>query len=128
MRFGLAAWHRAMLAGCPDELLIDLLADEAVFHSPVLHTPQQGKEAVALHLGAICRAIGTTGFTYVRELVDGAEAALEFTAQIDGVEMSGVHLIRFDLEGRIVDFTVLVRPFDAADRLWRKMAEALQDE
>ena len=71
-------------------------------------------------------AVGDDGLAVAGAAQD--DAALEFTAQIDGVEMSGVHLIRFDLEGRIVDFTVLVRPFDAADRLWRKMAEALQDE
>lgn len=128
MQLGLAAWHRAMLAGCPDDLLRELVADDATFHSPVLHTPQDGQEAVMLHLAAANRALDGEHFSYVRELVDGSEAALEFQARIDGVAINGVHLIRFDLEGRIVDFKVMVRPFEAADLLWRRMAEALQDD
>jgi hypothetical protein len=68
-----------------------------------------------------------TRFAYVRELTDGHEAALEFDAVLDGVTVNGVHLLRFNLEGRIVDFKVMVRPFAAADLLWRKMAEALED-
>lgn len=127
MQLGLAAWHRAMLAGCPEDLLTELLADDAVFHSPVLHTPQVGREAVALHLSAACRILALRRFAYVRELADGPEAALEFEATLDGVAVNGVHLLRFDLEGRIVDAKVMVRPFAAADLLWRKMAEALED-
>jgi hypothetical protein len=125
MQLGLAAWHRAMLAGCPDEMLGELVAEDAVFHSPVLHTPQVGQAAVMLHLSAACRTLD--GLAYVRELVDGPEAALEFKATLDGVAINGVHLLRFDLEGRIVDCKILVRPFAAADLLWRKMAEALED-
>ena len=127
MQLGLAAWHRAMLAGCPEDLLTELLAEDAVFHSPVLHTPQVGREAVALHLSAACRTLALGRFAYVRELADGPEAALEFEAMLDGVAVNGVHLLRFDLEGRIVDAKLMVRPFAAADLLWRKMAEALED-
>lgn len=127
MQLGLAAWHRAMLAGCPEDMLAELVADDAVFHSPVLQTPQTGREAVLLHLTAACRTLRQTRFAYVRELTDGHEAALEFDAVLDGVTVNGVHLLRFDLEGRIVDFKVMVRPFAAADLLWRKMAEALED-
>ncbi len=94
MQLGLAAWHRAMLAGCPEDLLTELLADDAVFHSPVLHTPQVGREAVALHLSAACRILALGRFAYVRELADGPEAALEFEATLDGVGMNGVHLLR----------------------------------
>ncbi|NMN05772.1 MULTISPECIES: nuclear transport factor 2 family protein [unclassified Novosphingobium] len=128
MQLGLAAWHRAMLAGCPQDLLAELVAEDAVFHSPVLHTPQVGHQAVCLHLSAACGALCQGGLGYVRELVDGPEAALEFEATLDGVAVNGVHLLRFDLEGRIIDFKVLVRPFAAADLLWRKMAEALEDD
>lgn len=127
MQLGLAAWHRAMLAGCPDDLLDELVAADAVFHSPVLRTPQEGHAAVMLHLAAAARTLKTGSLRYVRELVDGPEAALEFEARLDGVAINGLHLIRFDLEGRIVDFKVMVRPFEAADLLWHRMAEALED-
>jgi len=127
MQLGLAAWHRTMLAGCPDDMLAELVAEDAIFHSPVLQTPQVGQQAVCLHLAAACGTLCDGGLTYVRELVDGPEAALEFDATLDGVAVNGVHLLRFDLEGRIIDFKIMVRPFAAADLLWRKMAEALED-
>jgi hypothetical protein len=128
MQLGLAAWHRAMLAGCPQDLLVELLAPDAVFHSPVLNTPQVGVDATCRHLSAACAALSRGGLAYVRELVDGPEAALEFEATLDGVPVNGVHLLRFDLEGRIIDCKIMVRPYAAADLLWRKMAEALEDD
>jgi hypothetical protein len=68
-----------------------------------------------------------TRFAYVRELTDGHEAALEFDAVLDGVTVNGVHLLRFNLEGRIVDFKVIHPAICWADLLWRKMVEALED-
>lgn len=127
MKLGLAAWHRAVAAGSPEELLSELIAEDAVFHSPVVHTPQVGRAKVMLYLGAAGQVFADTGFTYVRELVDGPEACLEFTATIDGIEVNGIDLIRFDLEGRIVDFKVMVRPLKAINMLWQKMAESLQN-
>lgn len=127
MNLGLAAWHRAMAAGCPDDLLGELIAEDAVFHSPVVHTPQAGRAKVMLYLGAAGQVFANTGFTYVRELVDGPEACLEFTATIDGIQINGIDLIRFDLEGRIADFKVMARPLKAINMLWQKMAAALQD-
>ena len=127
MKLGLAAWHRAMLAGCPEHLLNELIAPDAVFHSPVVHTPQQGRQKVVLYLGAAGQVFGHANFTYVRELVDGPEACLEFTAGIDGVTVNGVDLIRFDLEGRIVDFKVMVRPVQAVNLIWKKMTDHLEN-
>lgn len=127
MNLGLAAWHRAMAAGCPEDLLRELIAEDAVFHSPVVHTPQAGRPKVMLYLGAAGQVFSNSGFAYVRELVDGPEACLEFTATIDGILINGIDLIRFDLEGRIADFKVMVRPLKAINMLWQKMAEALQD-
>ncbi|WP_068070801.1 nuclear transport factor 2 family protein [Novosphingobium lentum] len=127
MNLGLAAWHRAMTAGCPEDLLRELVAEDAVFHSPVVHTPQVGRDKVVMYLGAAGRVFADSSFTYVRELVDGAECCLEFTATIDGVTLNGIDLIRFDLEGRIVDFKVMVRPIQAINLLWQKMAVALED-
>lgn len=126
MQLGLAAWHRYVLGNDVD-LLDELIADDAVFHSPVVHTPQRGREKVMLYLGAAARVFAGAGFTYVRELVDGAETCLEFTATIDGTEIDGVDLIRFDLEGRIVDFKVMIRPLRAIDVLWEKMAAELEN-
>ncbi len=126
MQLGLAAWHRYVLNNDMD-LLDELIAQDAVFHSPVVHTPQRGREKVMLYLGAAARVFAGASFTYVREMVDGSEVCLEFTAMIAGTEIDGVDLIRFDLEGRIVDFKVMVRPLRAIDVLWEKMAAELEN-
>ncbi len=125
MQLGLAAWHRYMQTG--DMALLEaLVAPDAVFHSPVVHTPQEGRAKVVMYLGAAGQVFADTGFTYVRELVDGAEVCLEFTAKVDGVHVNGIDLIRFDLEGRIADFKVMVRPLKAMNKLWEMMAAALE--
>lgn len=126
MQLGLAAWHRYML-GNDAALLDELIADDAVFHSPVVHTPQEGREKVLMYLTAAGRVFGNGTFRYVRELVDGPEACLEFTCEMDGLTVNGIDLIRFDLEGRIVDFKVMVRPLKAIDIVWKKMAEQLEN-
>ena len=59
--------------------------------------------------------------------MDGPEACLEFTAEIDGIKVNGIDLIRFDLEGRIIDFKVMVRPLKAINAVWQKMAEQLEN-
>ena len=126
MQLGLAAWHRYMQTS-DTALLAELIAPDAVFHSPVVHTPQAGHAKVLLYLSAAGQVFADTGFTYVRELVDGPEVCLEFAATVDGVHVNGIDLIRFDLEGRIVDFKVMVRPLKAVNRLWEMMAAALEN-
>ncbi|WP_353229367.1 nuclear transport factor 2 family protein [Novosphingobium sp.] len=125
MQLGLAAWHRYMVGNDP-ALLDELIADDAVFHSPVVHTPQVGKAKVLLYLHAAGKVLGNDAFHYVRELVDGPEALLEFETAIDGIMINGIDLIRFDLEGRIIDFKVMVRPLKAINKLWSMMAAQLE--
>lgn len=126
MQLGLAAWHRYMLSSDAD-LLAQLVAEDAVFHSPVVHTPQEGRAKVLLYLGAAATVFNNGSFRYVRELVDGPEACLEFHCEIDGIAINGIDLIRFDLEGRIVDFKVMIRPLKAIETVWKKMAERLEN-
>ena len=125
MHTDLAAWHRYMQTHDP-ALLAELIAPDAVFHSPVVHTPQEGRDKVLMYLTAAAHVFSDTGFTYVRELVDGPEALLEFTATVDGIHVNGVDLIRFDLEGKIIDFKVMVRPLKAMNKLWEMMAARLE--
>jgi len=127
MKLGLAAWHRYMTSG-DSELLSDLVARDAAFHSPVVHTPQEGREKVVMYLSAAGAVFAAgSGFRYVRELVDGPEACLEFMCELDGIEINGIDLIRFDLEGRIADFKVMVRPLKAIELIWKKMAAELEN-
>ena len=127
---GLAAWHRVLAEGNPPAELAKIVAADAVFHSPVVHTPQVGRDKVVTYLAAAGRVLGAPGghaqFRYVRELVDGHEACLEFVAEIDGITINGIDLIAFDLDWKIRDFKVMVRPLKAINKLWEMMAAQLE--
>lgn len=121
-----AAWHAYMDSDCDAALLSAQLANDAVFHSPVVHTPQEGKAKVMMYLLAAAKVLGNDSFRYVRELIDGQDALLEFTAEIDGIKINGIDLIHFGEDGKINDFKVMVRPLKAVNKLWELMAAQLQ--
>jgi SnoaL-like domain len=119
------AWHEVVARGDLDALH-EMLAEDACFHSPVVHRPQQGRELTALYLGAAFRVFEGTGFRYVREIASGHDAALEFVATVDGIEINGVDLIHWDAYGKISDFKVMIRPWKAIEKLREKMAAMLE--
>ena len=123
---GVAAWHAYMQSGGDADLLAAQLADDAVFHSPVVHSPQEGKAKVMLYLLSAAKVLGNDSFRYVREIVEGNEACLEFTSEIDGIHINGIDLISFGDDGKIRDFKVMVRPVKAVNKLWEMMAAQLQ--
>lgn len=123
---GVAAWHDYMKSGGDAALLSAQIAADAVFHSPVVHSPQAGKAKVMLYLLSAAKVLGNESFTYVREIIDGNDAMLEFTSVIDGIHINGIDLIRFDDAGKIIDFKVMVRPVKAVNKLWEMMAAQLQ--
>ncbi|MGK2924026.1 MAG: nuclear transport factor 2 family protein [Lysobacterales bacterium] len=104
-----------------------ILADDCVFHSPVVFAPQRGKAVTAGYLAAALKVLGDAGFRYVREVVAERDAVLEFEAELEGVYVNGVDLIRWDEAGRIVDFKVMVRPLKAVNALHQRMAVALSE-
>lgn len=122
---GLAAWHRVMAAGSLPHELAEVIAADAVFHSPVVHTPQEGRDKVVAYLSAAGQVFANSQFAYVRELVDGHQVCLEFTAEIDGIRINGIDLIAFDPDWQIRDFKVMVRPLKAINKLWELMAARL---
>ncbi len=122
----LARWHAYMEGGSDPALLADLLADDAVFHSPVVHTPQAGKPVVMAYLVAASHVLGNDTFHYVRELVDGNEMMLEFVTELDGITINGVDIIRWNDDGKISDFKVMVRPLKAINKVWEMMAAQLE--
>ncbi len=107
---GVEGWHEVVAQRDP-ALLADLLADDVVFNSPIVFTPQRGKALTTMYLAGAMHVIANDTFTYVREVVAGSDAVLEFATTIDDIEVNGVDMIHFDDEGRIVDFTVMLRPF-----------------
>ena len=119
------AWHRILreqdLAG-----LDALLDDDAVFHSPVVHTPQRGKQLTLMYLSAAFRVFFNPSFRYVREVVGPSDAMLEFETEIDGVLVNGVDILKWNEAGRIVEFKVMLRPLKAINVVQQKMAELLQ--
>ena len=123
---GLARWHQYMDSHGDLTLLGAMVADDAVFHSPVVHTPQAGKAKVMAYLGAAAQVLGSERFTYVRELIDGNQVLLEFTDELDGIHVNGIDLIIFDDAGMIRDFKVMVRPMKAMNKLWELMGAQLQ--
>ena len=122
----LAAWHRIVAERNPRGLDA-LLADDVVFHSPVVHTPQCGKAITAQYLAAALQVFGNPRFRYVREVAAGNDAVLEFELEIDGIQINGVDMIRCNAAGRIVEFKVMLRPLKAVNLIHQKMAAMLQE-
>jgi len=121
----LAHWHRVVAARDP-LLLADLLTEDATFHSPIVHRPQEGRDLVTLYLTGAMHVLGNDTFRYVREVVGDSDAVLEFVAEVDGVHVNGVDMISWDRANRITDFKVMLRPMRAIELVRDKMAELLQ--
>ena len=121
----LKTWHQLMQNRDVDGL-DDLLADDAVFHSPVVHTPQEGKAITKAYLGAAFHVLGNDQFEYLREIVDGNNAVLEFRTELDGIVINGIDMIQWDEAGRIRDFKVMVRPLKAINKVHEMMAAMLE--
>ncbi|MEX0734408.1 MAG: nuclear transport factor 2 family protein [Steroidobacteraceae bacterium] len=95
----LQTWHRLVRAHDPSDL-IALLAEDAVFYSPVAHSPQRGRELAAGYLTAAFHVFSNPTFRYVREIVGDSDAMLEFETEIDGVFVNGVDLIKWNGSGQ----------------------------
>ncbi|MGB1456920.1 nuclear transport factor 2 family protein [Spongiibacter marinus] len=119
------SWHQ-LLSRRDTTGLENLLADDAVFHSPIVHTPQRGKDVTALYLSAAFQVLVNDSFHYVREVEGANDAVLEFAVVIDGVQVNGVDMIRWNAEGKITDFKVMLRPLKAINLIHQKMAEMLE--
>ncbi|MFB0962141.1 MAG: nuclear transport factor 2 family protein [Pseudomonas sp.] len=120
----LAHWHR-MVAQGDLSTLPSILHAQAVFRSPVAHTPYPGAPVVALILNTVAKVF--TDFEYLRELstADGLSVVLEFSAKVNGKQLKGIDMIRFDESGKIVEFEVMIRPLNALQALAAEMASRL---
>jgi hypothetical protein len=123
----LDTWHR-LVRSQDASALGALLADDAVFHSPVVHAPQAGRKLVARYLDAAFHVFFNPTFRYVREIVGPSDAMLEFETDIDGVHVNGVDLITWNPAGLIVEFKVMIRPLKAINVIHQRMAAMLQAE
>lgn len=126
-RDNLKVWHHH-IQNKGQSGLSDQLAEDAVFHSPVVHTPQAGKPIVLAYLSAADRVLGNDSFRYVREIVDDEAnmAMLEFELELDDIHVNGVDIISWNEEGKIQDFKVMVRPLKAINKVWEEMGKMLE--
>jgi hypothetical protein len=121
---GLDKWY-AYTKSHDHAALWDLLDPEAVFESPVVHTPQRGREITFKYLLGADKVLGGPGFAYIGEWRSDTGAVLEFENEIDGIRINGVDMITFGNDGRIMHFKVMVRPLKAINLLHRLMGEQL---
>jgi hypothetical protein len=121
---GLDKWH-AFMKSKDAASLWDLLHPDVVFESPVVHTPQVGRDLVFKYLASAEKVLGGAGFSYRREWRGDNSAVLEFESAIDGITINGVDIITFADDGCITHFKVMVRPLKAINLLHRLMGEQL---
>jgi hypothetical protein len=117
-------WHE-LVAARDLSGLDDLLADEVIFQSPAVHTPQVGKAVTRRYLEAALHVLNNDNFRYIGEWFGENSAILEFETVIDGLQLNGVDMIHWDASDRIVRFKVMVRPFKALQTLIPLMAREL---
>jgi hypothetical protein len=120
----LQLWHEIVASGDSDRL-DEVLAENCVFFSPVVHTPQAGRALSKLYLTGAMQVFNES-FEYVKEIVSPQHAMLEFVCEIDGIQINGVDIMTFDEQGLITEFKVMVRPLKAIQMLHVKMKAMLE--
>ncbi len=133
-------WHRFLGGSLPGGL-DELLADDVVFYSPVVFTPQKGKAVTMLYLNAAGSVFGgpgkpqaegggtgggTSRFRYTKQILAGNQAMLEFEAELGGKYVNGVDIITCNDEGKIVEFRVMLRPLQAVNMMHQQMMAMLE--
>jgi hypothetical protein len=120
----LAAWHE-MAAAKDMSGLPAIVHPQAEFRSPMANSPYKSAEAVMLVLGTVINVF--ENFTYHRELSsdDGLNVVLEFSANVGDKQLKGIDLIRFDEQGKIIEFEVMIRPLSGLQALGQEMGKRL---
>lgn len=104
----------------------ELLAEDAVFYSPAVFTPQRGRAQAATYLRAAEKLFSAANFRYVGKWFDSHSAVLEFAAEIDGITIEGIDMLHWNSDGKIVSVKVMIRPLKALQAIVPRMAELLQ--
>src|SRR5436305_4758095 len=122
----LAGWHDFVATG-NEHTLAPLLAENIVFHSPFVQSPIPGRAATLLVLTTVVQIF--ENFRYHRSFFAGGyDAALEFSANIGKWQLKGVDLIKFDEQGKMIEFEVMVRPIKALQALGDEMGNRIGPE
>lgn len=118
-------WHR-LVKDRDMRALHELLAEDVVFVSPVVHTPQAGRAITQAYLQAALQVLNNSSFRYLNEWFGADSAVLEFECAVDGITVNGIDMIHWDAQGRIDHFKVMVRPLKAVNKLHELMGRELQ--
>ena len=131
-------WYEVMKSNDMNKL-DELLAEDVVFYSPVVYTPQKGKDITKMYLMAAGGVFGEgtkdtvsdsnkrqSNFKYIKEIIGEKSALLEFESEMDGIYVNGVDVISWNEEGKITEFKVIVRPLQAVNMLHQKMQAMLE--
>ena len=119
-------WHKVIETDNL-ELLNDIIADNAIFSSPVVFKPMEGKEITMMYLNAAGESFDMEKFEYTKEIHDGMNSVLEFETYIDEISVNGVDMIEWNEYGKISNFKVMIRPYKAVQKVQEKMIEALDN-
>jgi SnoaL-like protein len=103
----------------------ELFAEEVVFRSPVVYKPYEGRDAVAMLLGAVVQVF--EDFRYTDQVETGDAAALAFSARVGERELDGIDFLHFDSEGRVDRMAVYVRPMSGVNALAEAMQRKLEE-
>ncbi len=117
-------WHQFVQSG-DIKILDEVLSENVVFHSPVLHTPQKGKILTKMYLGAAYFVFKDNNFVYKKEVIQDNQAVLEFETTIDEITLNGVDIIECNQQGKIIEFKVMIRPLQGLQKIQQKMMEML---
>jgi hypothetical protein len=132
-------WHRHLRGELPGGLDA-ILHEDCVFLSPIVFTPQQGREVTKLYLTAAGGTLGGDGqsvtdavtgtsgggFRYVKEILQGHHAMLEFETTVEGKYANGVDIVTCDDDGMITEFKVMMRPLQAINAVHAQMKAMLE--
>jgi len=132
-------WHKYLKGQLP-EGLDGLLAEDVIFYSPVVYTPQEGREITKLYLAAAASTFGgddskdgaspapsdPDAFRYTKQILSGNQAVLEFESRVGGKYVNGVDILECNDEGKLVEFRVMIRPLQAVNMMHQQMGAILE--
>jgi len=124
MPTAIANWMRVAESAKPEDVPA-LLAEDCVFESPVVHTPQAGKAKSTMYLQGALRVLNGEHFRYINTWYAERSAVLEFATEIDGIKINGVDLVFWNDQDLITNFRVMLRPLKGINKVHEKMAELL---
>jgi hypothetical protein len=118
-------WHEIVKSG-KTENLSSIIDSDCIFYSPVVFTPQKGKELTIKYLSAAALVFGDDSFKYIKEIINEKNACLEFELKLNGIEINGVDLISWNDKNKISEFKVLIRPLKGVQLIHELMGGTLE--